>query len=157
MSAQTSPLDDHEFMDAVLNVVLPESPQGEVPGAGSLGLAPTVAAGLRGDPLLGPMVETGLEGLRRAALADGPPRPDWAASPEALEFISSRLSEQPFVVMGLLRHLYPAYYGHPRVLAAIGEAARPPFPEGFEVEPTAPELMRRLLARRKAPPAAGTG
>jgi len=155
MSDRPSPLDDHEFLDAVFNVVIPEDATGTIPAAGTLGLAPVVAAGLRADPLLGPMVETGLAGLRRAALAGGSPRPEWAVSPEVAESISSRLREQPFVVMGLLRYLYPAYYGHPRVLAAIGEVARPPFPEGFTVEPTDPELMRRLLARRKAPPGVG--
>lgn len=151
MSGLTSPLDDHDFLDAVFNVVLPESPSGDLPAAGDLGLAPAVAAGLRADPLLGPLVEAGLGNLRNPALADGPPQPDWT-SPLASEYFRSRLSEQPFVVMGLLRYLYPAYYGHPRVLAAIGEVTRPPFPEGFEVEPTDPELIRRLESRRQRPP-----
>jgi hypothetical protein len=45
--------------------------------------------------------------------------------------------------------VYPAYYAEARVLAGIGEAARPPFPEGFEVEPTDPALLAALAARAK--------
>jgi hypothetical protein len=49
----------------------------------------------------------------------------------------------------MLRHVYLAYYQHPMVLAAVGEPPRPPFPEGFELEPTDPELLAALLARKK--------
>lgn len=144
-------LDDRPFMDALLDVVIPAGPSGDIPSAGSLSLVPAVAAGLRADPLLGPMVEAGLESLRQAALARNPGGLASMTPPETVEFAQEQLAAQPFVVMGLLRYLYPAYYQHPRVLTGIGEVARPPFPEGFEVEPTAPDLMEKLRTRQTHP------
>jgi hypothetical protein len=67
----------------------------------------------------------------------------------ATQFVREQLSANPMLMLGLLRHVYPAYYAHPQVLAGIGEPPRPPFPEGFEVEPTDPALLEELQARRK--------
>ena len=59
-------------------------------------------------------------------------------------------ASHPLLIMGLARYLYPAYYQHPRILEGIGEAPRPPFPEGFDVEATDAGLLEKLQARRKA-------
>ena len=73
-------------------------------------------------------------------------------TPEAgTKLLEAQLSVHPALMMGILRYLYPVYYQHPRVITAIGEAARPPFPEGFQVEATDPGLLEKLQARRKTP------
>ena len=72
MTEQRAALDDSEFMDALLNLVIPPSADGNLPGAGTLGLAAAVAAALRADKLLGPLVEVGLEAVRSAALSEHP-------------------------------------------------------------------------------------
>jgi len=64
------------------------------------------------------------------------------------ELLKAQLSAHPVLIMGILRHLYPAYYQLPRVLEAIGDQPRPPFPDGYDVEPTDPELLEKLRARR---------
>jgi hypothetical protein len=51
---------------------------------------------------------------------------------------------------GVTSHLYLAYYQHPTVLAGLGEPARPPFPEGFEVEETDEELLEKLRERGRS-------
>jgi hypothetical protein len=66
------------------------------------------------------------------------------------QLVETTLSSNPFVMMGLLRYLYPAYYAHPRVLEGIGEPPRPPFPEGFDVEATDAGLLEKLQARRRS-------
>lgn len=142
-------LDDDGFMKALLNLVVPPSPSGDLPGAGSLGLEAAIGQGVRADPLLGSMVEPGLEAVRDAALSD---HPDGLAgmTPEArTKLVEAQVASNPMLMMGLLRHLYPVYYGHPKVLEGIGEPPRPPFPEGFEVEATDPELLEKLRARQK--------
>ena len=63
MTEQRVALDDSEFIDALLNLVIPPSFDGNLPGAGTLGLAPAVAAALRADKLLGPLVEVGAEAV----------------------------------------------------------------------------------------------
>jgi hypothetical protein len=140
-------LDDAPFMAALLDIVIP--PNGDVPGAGTLGLARAVAGGLRADPLLGPMVGPGLEALRTAALAQD----DQGLAempPEArLALVREHASANPVLMMGLLRHLCPAYYAVPEVLAAIGEEPRPPFPLGYAVEATDPDLLAVLKERAR--------
>jgi hypothetical protein len=53
------------------------------------------------------------------------------------------------LMLGMGLHLYPAYYQHPRVLAGLDEPPRPPFPEGYALEETDPQLMQSLLNRRR--------
>jgi hypothetical protein len=149
MTTQSTPLDDSDFLKAFLDVVIPPGTDGKMPGAGTLGLGPHVADALRADASLGPAVQLGLEAVRDAALAraeGGLP----ALSPEArLEVVKGVADAQPWLMMAVVRYLYPAYYQHPGVLEALGEPPRPPFPEGFEVEPTDPRLLERLEARRR--------
>jgi hypothetical protein len=149
MTESPSALDDREFVDALLDLVIPPNESGSLPGAGALGLSPAVAAALQADPLLGPLVEAGLQAVREAALAQNPLGLPGMTPEAATKLLETQLSSQPFVMMGILRYLYPAYYQHPQVLIGIGEAPRPPFPEGFTVEPTDGRLLEKLQARRR--------
>lgn len=150
MTETPDALDDIDFMNALLHIVIPASASG-LPGAGGLGLSPGVAAALKADPLLGSFVEAGAKAVREAARSqhvEGLP----GMTPEAgTRVVEAQLSTHPLLMMGLLRYLYPAYYQHPLVLEGIGEPARPPFPEGYEIEGTDAGLLERLQARRRAP------
>jgi len=149
MTAVTNALTDREFMDALLNVLIPANEAAGVAGAGDLGLAPSVVEGVQKDPLIRPLVEPAAQAVMEAALSEsagGLP----GMTPEAgAEFLKAQLAQHPMLAMGILRYLYPAYYQHPKVLMGIGEAARPPFPEGYDAEPTDPELLAKLQARRR--------
>ena len=149
MTETTAALDDHDFMKALLNLVIPPSASGELPGAGALGLEPAVATALQADPLLGSMVEAGALAVREAALAEHPEGLPGMAPQAGTRVLEGQLTSHPFLIMGLSRYLYPAYYAHPQVLEGIGEPPRPPFPEGFEVEATDSELLEKLRARRR--------
>lgn len=148
MPEQRTALDDSEFIDALLNLVIPPSTDGPLPGAGTLGLAPAVIAALRADELLGPLVAVGAEALRSAALSEHPGGLPAMTPRRATELLTAQLSAHPVLILGLLRHLYPAYYQQPQVLEAIGIQPRPPFPGGYDVEPTDAELLEKLQARR---------
>jgi len=50
MTEQRAALDDSEFIDALLNLVIPPSVDGNLPGAGTLGLAPASLKGV-GEPV----------------------------------------------------------------------------------------------------------
>jgi hypothetical protein len=52
-------------------------------------------------------------------------------------------------VQSLTFPLYIAYYQHPRVLEALGREARPPHPEGYEIEPFDPSLLEPVRRRPK--------
>jgi hypothetical protein len=147
-----SVLSDTAFLDAFLNVAVPPDESRSLPGAGDLGLASAVVTGLQSDAMLGPMAESGLRAVRDAALAQHPDGLTRMAREAASELVQTTLSSSPFVMMGLLRYVYPAYYQHPDVLRGIGEEPRPPFPQGFTVEPTDPALLDALRARAKTSP-----
>jgi hypothetical protein len=142
-------LNDEQFMDALLNLVIPPNTSGSLPGAGTLGLSPAVAKGLKADPLLGPMVGAGLQAIWEAALSRHPNGLAGMTPEAGTKLVQTRASANPFLMMGLLRYLYPAYYQHPQVLRGIGEAPRPPFPEGFDVEATDAGLLEKLQTRRR--------
>ncbi len=137
-------------MDALLDLVIPPNASGSLPGGGALGLSPAIATALQADPLLGPMVEVGLRAVREAALSQHPEGLPGMTPEAGTKLIEAQVSAHPFLMMGLLRYLYPAYYQHPQVLSGIGEPPRPPFPEGFDVEATDASLLEKLQARRRA-------
>jgi len=150
MTESPTALNDREFMDALLNLVIPPSASGNLPGAGALGLSPAVATALQADPLLGPLVEAGVQAVREAALSQHPEGLPGMTPEAGTKLVETQLSAHPFFMMGMLRYLYPAYYQHPQVLTGIGEVPRPPFPEGFDVEATDARLLEKLQARRSA-------
>ena len=148
MTEERSAFDDSEFIDALLNLVIPPSVDGNLPGAGTLGLAAAVADALRDDKLLGPLVEGGVEAVRAAALSEHPEGLPAMTPQGGTELLKAQLPAHPVLIMGILRHLCPAYYQRPQVLEAIGDQPRPPFPDGYDVEPTDAELLESLRARR---------
>lgn len=134
-------------MQAFLDLVIPPSDDGSMPGAGSLGLASTLAQALEGDAMLGTLAVAGLQAVHDAALAREPGGLPALSAEARLQVAGAVSGTHPMLMVAIARHLYPAYYQHPRVLEGIGEPPRPPFPEGYEVEPTDPELLAKLQAR----------
>jgi hypothetical protein len=150
MTETAAALDDQAFMNALFDLVIPPSASGELPGAGALGLSPGVASALQADPLLGPLIEAGVQAVREVALSQHPEGLPGMTPEAGTKVVESQLaSSHPLLIMGLARYLYPAYYQHPQILEGIGEAPRPPFPEGFDVEATDAGLLKKLQARRK--------
>lgn len=150
MTETRAALNDPDFMKALLDLVIPPTASGALPGAGALGISPAVATALQADPLLGPLVEAGVQAVREAALSQHPEGLPGMALQAGAKVVEAQLVTHPLFIMGILRYLYPAYYQHPRVLEGIGEPPRPPFPEGFDVEATDAELLEKLWARRRA-------
>ena len=149
MTHSPTPLHDSAFMQAFLDVVIPPSKDGKMPGAGSLGLATAVAAALEADPVLGPVVLAGLQAVREAALEHDPGGLA-GLSPQAwVGVVEAQIQAHSWLMIGVARYLYPAYYQHPRVLEGLGEPPRPPFPEGYEVEATDPQLLEKLHTRQR--------
>lgn len=149
MTDTPTPLRDPAFMEAFLDLVIPSSDDGRMPGAGRLGMVADLAARLEADQAVGPSVHAGLLAVRDAALARDPA--GFAALPSHVraEVVEAELAAHPMLMMGLALHLYQVYYQHPRVLEGLGEPPRPPFPEGYDVEETDPQLLEKLHARRR--------
>ena len=112
---------------AVLDTLVPPRPD-VLPGAGSLGVGDYVEERLGG---LEALVAGGLDALDARA-GDG----GFAAVAEADRpaMLAEVAAEHPGFVESLVFHTYAAYYQHPRVNAALGLGARPPYPEGYPLE-----------------------
>ncbi len=149
MTKTPAALNDPDFMKALLDLVIPPSASGELPGAGTLGLSTAVVTALQADPMIGPLVEAGLPAVQDTALSQHPQGLAGMTPQAGVKVIEDQLVAHPMFIMGILRYLYPSYYQHPQVLAGIGEPPRPPFPEGFDVEVTDAALLEKLQARRR--------
>ena len=150
MTEPDTALNNLGFMKALLDLIIPSGGSGDLPGAGELGLAPDVVASIQADPALGQLVGEGVQALQEAARSQHPEGLLGMAAEAGAQLVEAQLATHPFFIMGILRYLYPAYYRQPQVLEGIGEESRPPFPEGFDVEPTDAELLKKLEARRTA-------
>lgn len=147
-----SPLQDTDLLGAVLDLLIPPRADGRLPAAGALGLAETVAADLRADAINGPRVESGLAALQDAARERDPAGFLALAVDDRLAIFQAQLEQHPALMRGVMHHLNLAYYAHPTVLAGLDQPARPPFPEGYEIEQTDPELLALLESRRLPTP-----
>ena len=65
-------LRDPTFMQAFLDIVIPPTADGRMPGAGTIGREAGLADSLEADTRLAAIVEAGLEAVREAAIARDP-------------------------------------------------------------------------------------
>jgi hypothetical protein len=151
MSDTPTPLRDPAFMEAFFNLAIPPSDDGKLPGAASLGITADVAGRLEADPAFGPPVLAGLQAVHDAALARDPAGFVSLQPGARREVVEAQVAAHPMLMVGVVLHLYQAYYQHPRVLEGLGEPPRPPFPEGYPLEDTDPQLLESLRAGRRRP------
>lgn len=146
-------LRDVAFVEAFLDVVIPPSDDGRLPGAGELGLADEFSRSLLADPMLGPLVGAGLDAVRTAAFEREALGFVSLPRPARVEVVESQLKGHPMLMTGVSVHVYRLYYQNPTVLGGLGEPSRAPFPEGYEIEPTAPDLLELLRMKARQPDA----
>jgi hypothetical protein len=154
MSEQSAALGDPGFLRAMLNLVIP--PSGRMPGAGDLDLWPAVEGPFAQNPAALVSLTAALDAVREAALARDPG--GLAALPPAVsaEVVQSATAGRPDFMPSLARAVAMAYYQQPAVLIALGEPARPPFPEGFELEQISPDWLELLKQRAQPAPPSNT-
>ena len=119
--------DEERLLVGLLDVVVPPSGDGRLPGAGQLGLVEHIARTVRETPMLRPVVEYGMSALGELAAKRG----DGDVRAVLAEFAAG----DQFFMPAFLFLVYSTYYQNPRVLGALGLEARPPHPKGHEMEP----------------------
>jgi gluconate 2-dehydrogenase subunit 3-like protein len=137
------------MLDTLLDVIIPPSGDGRLPGAGALGLAAHVMRAAQQTPMVGPVVEYGLSALADLAAArhaDG-----WTAlsMEERASVLREFTATDHFFLPAFLFLVYSGYYQHPRVVEALGLESRPPHPEGYEME--AGDFSLLDAVRRRGP------
>ena len=126
---------EHERMlEALLDVVIPPSSDGQLPGAGALGLTEHVARTVRQTPMLGPVVEYGLSALADLAAARRAGGWPVLSMEERADVLREFTATDQFFLPAFMFLVYSGYYQHPRVVEVLGLEARAPHPEGYAMD-----------------------
>ena len=136
----------HLTLRCVLDELIPASSDGRLPAAGALGLADHALALVARVPQAPSIVARGLASLDALAHSRGAECYAALPQPERLAALHELAAEGAFLE-ALLFPTYAAYYQHPRVLAALGLEARPPYPRGHELPPFDVTLLEPVLRR----------
>ena len=137
---------DLKLVNAVLDTLIPASEDGTKPGAGSLDLSEAIREA-SGD--FWPGVLEGIRSLEAEARKTGASGFEALSLSDRSELLSRSQESHPGVLQSLVFQCYMAYYRHPKALEALGLEARPPFPDGFDIEDFDPALLDPV---RRRPP-----
>lgn len=136
----------HAILDAVLNLIVPPSADGRMPGAAEVGV-PAYLFAEAPDAL--PVLREELAELERRA------RARFARGFAALEererqtLVEELRAQQPSFMSRLAMETLACYYQHDRVLEGLGLEARPPYPKGHQVVQGDLSLLEPVRARGK--------
>ena len=138
-----------ETLARVLDLLIPPSTDGRLPGAGELGLSCYVEELLAKTPAPRPLVAQGLAALEAAASDRG--ARGFAELPRHAQraLLDAHAKTAPAFAPTLLFQVMTGYYREPRVLAALGLENRPPFPKGHAVEESDFSLLDAVRRREK--------
>jgi hypothetical protein len=133
MSDDTALSPDQKLaLAGVLDEIIPPSRDRRLPGAGQLGLADALARNAE----LRPLLASGLAALDEIARARGAAGFAELASGERREALEGVATRAPGFLPILVVQTFVGYYRDGLVRGALGLENRPPFPRGYEVEPT---------------------
>jgi hypothetical protein len=138
-----------QLLATVLDELIPSRPDGRLPGAGTLGAGTVVEHAAAGTPELGQVLTQGfatLETLARLINPEGFGALSRSAQIEALRDLEKI---DPMFVPTLLTLACVGYYSDERVLTALNGDARPPHPQGHEIEADDFSLLEGVRARGK--------
>jgi len=136
-------------LGCVLDQIIPPSDDAKMPGAGEIGLVAHIERALRKTPDLWPTIEDGLAAIDE--LAGGRGAQDFTSLPETQrsQVLEELSATHPGFLPSLIFHTYVGYYQDPRIVAALGMEAHPPFPKGFPLEPGDLSLLDVVKKRPK--------
>ena len=141
--------DERRTLAAVLDEVIPPRSDGALPGAGTLGVGTYVEHALQQTPDIRAVVEAGLSAVDSLATARHACRFATLAHAERLTVLNELASTDLAFLLTLTLHGAVGYYQDGRVLKALGHAARPPHPEGYDVPPSDLTLLEPVRRRPK--------
>ncbi len=136
------------LLTAVLDELIPASGDGRMPAAGELGLAASVGTVMSARPASACLLSPGLDAIEKEAQAAGSPFPDGDKDSKAA-VIGAVSAAHPEFFEALWSATLVAYYQHPRVVAELGLRPGPPFPDGYEVEPSDEKLLAPVRAKAR--------
>ena len=133
----------------ILDQVIPPSPDGRLPGAGTLGMAAHVEEAMRRAPEMELAVLPALDAAESAAQERHGRSFEELSDDQRRALVLALETSHPALIPTLAFHVYVAYYQHPRVVEALGLEARPPHPKGYEMAPNDLRLLDPVRQRGK--------
>lgn len=133
-------------LEAVLDEIIPPSPDKKFPGAGSLGLTEEIETKV-GTRWTG--IARGLAKLDELSRSHGGESFAELADEERQPILRELAMTQPTLLPSLIAPTYSGYYRAAQVLEALGRDPRPPYPEGYELEEGDFSLLDPVRARPK--------
>ncbi len=128
-----------------LDEIVPPSSDGRLPGAGEAGLAEALAA----QPDLRPALLEGLALLDELARGRGAGGFVDLAPGDHRAVLEETVERAPGFLPGITAQTFVAYYQVPRVRETLDLQTRPPYPEGYAVEPTDFSILDPVRARER--------
>ncbi|HXD39423.1 MAG TPA: gluconate 2-dehydrogenase subunit 3 family protein [Ramlibacter sp.] len=135
-----------ETLGALLDMIVPATPDGRMPGAGEMTAILCHIAAARTTL---PALRDHLDKLDREAMARCGSA--FAAVDEVsrVSLLEQTRASNPLWLHQLALETVTCYYQQDRVLEALGMEARPPYPKGYRVEPGDLSLLNPVIARGK--------
>lgn len=132
---------------ALLDALIPPRPDGDLPGAGTLGVGAAIAAAIEKTPELELTIAPGIATAERLATErHGRPLAQ-LGDDERLSVLRELEVSEPALLPTLTFHAYLGYYQDPRVVAALGMEPRPPHPLGYQMAPNDLSLLIQVRER----------
>ena len=136
-----------ELMAEVLDQIVPR--EGELPGAGELGVAEHLDTIASEVPSLRRLFSEGLRAIEMTSLMmhskEFPAMQDEAKA----AVLRQVESEHPAFFQTLVHHTYGGYYTSPKTIRLLGLEERPPQPGGYLMEPFDLRLLENVRKRGK--------
>ena len=148
-STAASSGDELRTLACVLDLLIPRSADGRLPGAGELGLAARIERVAQGEPGLRAALAAGITALDELARRHSGADFRALADSDRLALLKEVAAAQPGFLPGLIFHTYVGYYQEGRVLEGLGLDPRPPFPTGHALEPFDATLLEPARRRGK--------
>jgi len=134
------------ILDLVLNMIVPPSADGRMPGAAEVGV-PAYLSAEAADAL--PALRQELEQLERRSRERFARGFAELAAGERSNLVEEMRAQTPAFMSRLAMETLACYYQHDRVLKGLGREARPPYPKGYQVVPGDLSLLDPVRARGK--------
>jgi hypothetical protein len=145
-SAQPLTSGQQASLDIVLNMIVPPSADGRMPGAAEVGVPDYLYAEARDAlPVLCRELEE-LDQRSRERFARGFAQLEGHERKPLIEEMRAR---EPSFMNRLAMETLACYYLHDRVIEGLGMEARPPYPKGYQVEQGDLSLLDPVRARGK--------
>jgi hypothetical protein len=141
--------DELRTLACVLDLLIPPSSDGRMPGAGEVGIGARIDQLAQRDPGLRAVVVAGVASLDAVARVGGASGFAALAGAARLVALHEIANGEPSFVPSLIFHTYAGYYQQGRVLEGLGLDPRPPFPIGHQLEPFDETLLDPVLRRAK--------